>query len=271
MRTESLAQQWKYVHRGGMNCKFERGGDMSASHISFQQPANFGTTSLPANSLDEARMTRVAAKLVRLAPKPGAVVYVDVSPLPVLLSGSRAFVFSAFDACTHLQVARIYLTDSLTSVADFTGFIQVKFPFSISRIRTATMEPFWIEPLTATVQRFTNHLAAQGILHVLVSDRSQDDLFSLFDHLTFVHQAGSSHRPPVISQLVGELIAFLYFHNNNRTMVSLNGKTPVEKLKSFSGNEEISSFDPFSSEPLRFESHVRPSRESQNALAGISA
>jgi hypothetical protein len=190
--------------------------------------------------------------LYRLAPKPGDLVYLDSSNLPFQLGDMRPTVFSAFDICTHIQIARIYLTNSFASAVDFLDFARRRLPFRISRVRFAAKGPFWVDPLTSPIQRFTNHLETQGILHVVVTDRSQDDFFSVFDHLTFVHQAGSSHRSPAIPELVGELIAFLYFHNNNRPMASLKGKTPVEKLKTFPGLKVVQSFDPFAPEQVHF-------------------
>ncbi len=221
--------------------------------------------------LGEAKMARLASMLNRLAPKPGSLVYLDSAHLPLQLGGMRPTVFSAFDACTHIQIARIYLTDSFASAADFLDFARRKLPFGISRIRTAAKDPFWVNPLASSNQRFTSHLEAQGILQMVVTDRSQDDLFSLFDHLTFVHQAGSSNRAPAIPELVGELIAFLYFHNNNRTMASLKEQTPVGKLKLFPGFEDVLSFDPFAPEPLRSELRTAPASNIKDVPERISA
>ncbi len=231
-----------------------------------------GSQGLPSNgALGEIKMTRLASMLNRLAPKPGALVYLDSANLSIQLGDLRPTVFSAFDACTHLQIARIYLTDSFASAADFLEFARRKVPFGISRVRTALKDPFWIDPLVSPIQRFTSHLEAQGILHMVVADRSQDDFFSVFDHLTFIHQAGSSNRSPAIPELVGDLIAYLYFHNNNRAMASLKGKTPLEKLKSFPGFEAIQSFDPFAPEPVHFETRTTPPVKAQEVVERISA
>lgn len=226
---------------------------------------------LPNGTTDEAKMARLASMLNRLAPKPGALVYLDSANLSFQLGDMRPTVFSAFDACTHIQIARIYLTDSFTSAADFLDFARRKLPFGISRIRTAAKDPFWVDPLASPIQRFTSHLEAQGILQIVVADRSQDDFFSVFDHLTFVHQAGSSRRSPAIPELVGELIAYLYFHNNNRPMASLKGKTPLQKLKSFPGFEEVRSFDPFALEPVRSGPHTPNVVDARDAAERISA
>jgi hypothetical protein len=203
---------------------------------------------LSLNTADEAKMVRLAATLKRVAPKPGSLVYLDSAMLPFPIGDMETAVFSAFDACTHLQVARVYLTNSFASAADFLEFLHKKFPFGISRIRTTAKDPFWSEPGNSTLQRFTNHLEAQGIIHTVIDDGSRDDFYSLFDHLTFVHQAGNCQRRPKISEIIGELIAFLHFHNNSRTMASLSGKTPIEKMRTFPGLEEIQSFDPFAIE-----------------------
>jgi len=231
-----------------------------------------GSQTTPSDGgLGEAKMARLASLLYRIAPKPGAVVYLDSVNLPIQVGGLQPVVFSAFDACTHIQIARIYLTNSFASAADFLDFTRRKLPFSISRIRTAAKEPFWVDPLVSPSQRFTSHLEAQGILHLVVTDRSQDDFFSVFDHLTFVHQAGSTNRSPAIPELVGELIAYLYFHNNNRTMASLKGTTPLEKLKLFPGYEEVLSFDPFAPEPTRSEPRTTPIPNSRDVSERISA
>jgi hypothetical protein len=231
-----------------------------------------GSQGVPSNgAIGEAKMARLASMLYRIAPKPGAVVYLDSANLPIQVGDMRPVVFSAFDACTHIQIARIYLTDSFASAADFLDFARRKLPFGISRIRTAAKNPFWVDPLASPNQRFTSHLEAQGILHMVVADRSQDDFFSVFDHLTFIHQAGSSHRSPAIPELVGELIAYLYFHNNNRTMASLKGKTPLEKLKLFPGYEEVLSFDPFAPEPTRSEPRTPPIVNTRDVAERISA
>jgi len=207
------------------------------------------TTPLRPDAPGEAKMVRLAATLKRLAPKPGSILYLDSAVLPFPVDNMQPTVFSAFDTCTHLQVGRIYLTNTFASAADFLEFLHRKLPFGISRIRTTAKDPFWSEPGASPLQRFRSHLEAQGILHTLIEDGSQDDFYSLFNHLTFIHQAGSSDRRPKISELIGELIAYLYFHNNNRTMASLQGKTPLEKLRMFPGLEEFQAFDPFAIEP----------------------
>lgn len=240
--------------------------------LTVAHPRADGGQDLVSNTeIGEAKMSRLASTLNRLAPKPGTLVYLDSSALPIRLGELQPTVFSAFDACTHIQVARIYLTDSFASAADFLEFARKKFPFVISRIRTGAKEPFWSDPLASPIQRFKSHLEAQGILHMVVADRSRDDFFSVFDHLTFVHQAGSSHRAPAIPDLVGELIAYLFFHNNNRAMASLKGKTPLEKLKLFSGFEGIVSFDPFAPEPVRSEPHTSPDANPRDVAERISA
>lgn len=231
-----------------------------------------GSKGLPSNgTLGEAKIARLASVLDRLAPKPGSLVYLDSAKLPFQFGGVRPSVFSAFDTCTHIQIARIYPTESYASATDFLEFTARKLPFTISRIRTAAKSPFWIASSTTPSQRFTAHLEAQGILHMVVPDRSQDDFFSVFDHLTFVHQAGSSNRSPAIPEVVGELIAYLDFHNNNRTMASLKGRTPLEKLKTFPGYLEVQSFDPFAPAPVRFNPRTQSPVNSQDVIETISA
>lgn len=226
---------------------------------------------LSLNTAGEAKMVRLAATLKRVAPKPGSLVYLDSAMLPFPVGNMETVVFSAFDSCTHLQVARVYLTNTFASAVDFLEFLHRKFPFAISRVRTTAKDPFWNEPGQSTLQRFTNHLEAQGMIHTVIGDGSQDDFYALFDHLTFVHQAGNPLRRPKISEIIGELIAFLHFHNNSRTMASLSGKTPIEKMRTFPGLEEIQSFDPFAIESNQNEPRTKPTEQSQTNIDRISA
>ena len=194
------------------------------------------------------KMSRVGSVLGRLAPKPGSLVYLTSGKVSLRANGSEAVVFSAFDASTHLQVARVYLTESFASAVDFVDFIRQKFPFSISRIRTMSDSPFLLDPLRPKGQRFTAHLEAQGVVHSMLDDLSRDDLFSVFIQLAFTHSSDGPLQFNNNQELMREFITYLFYHNNCRTFPSLKGWTPIQKLSSYDGFEDIESFDPFAIE-----------------------
>jgi hypothetical protein len=191
------------------------------------------------------RMSRLASTVDRLATRPGALIYLGRAKLTCQLVGIEPVVFSAFDASTHLQVARIYLTQTFASAVDFLNFIRQKFSFRIGRIRTAEEEPFYVESPPSVRQRFSSHLEAEGILHSIVSDQSTDDLFAVFTQLSFAQVVAKSGRRLEEPSIMREFISYLYDHNNYKELPTLKGKTPLEKLKLFGGFDELESFDPF--------------------------
>jgi hypothetical protein len=191
------------------------------------------------------KMARLGSMLSRIAPKPGALVFLSSGRLSCKLNGTETVVFSAFDASTHLQIARIYFAETFTSAVDFVDFVRRKFPFSISRIRTSLESPFLIDSGRPTGERFTSHLEAQGVVHSMIADLSRDDLFSVFTRLSFVRVAGDSTQYSDGQDLMSEFITYLFYHNNYRTLPSLKGWTPIKKLNSFEGYEDVEAFDPY--------------------------
>jgi hypothetical protein len=194
---------------------------------------------------DMTKMARLGSMLGRIAPKPGALVFLSSGRPSCKLNGTETVVFSAFDASTHLQIARVYFSETFASAVDFVDFIRRKFPFSISRIRTSMESPFLIDSGRPTGERFTSHLEAQGVVHSMIGDLSRDDLFSVFTQLSFVRVAGDSQQYSSNQDLMSEFITYLFYHNNYRTLPSLKGWTPVQKLNSFDGYEAVESFDPY--------------------------
>ncbi len=196
------------------------------------------------DQMDMEQMIRLATTVERMAPGPGFLVYVETSRLSCLLHKLEPVVFSAFDANTHLQIARIYLTNTLASALDFTEFILKRFPFPIAQIRTLAETPFYIRIKPPTQQRFSNHLAMRGVLHSLMTDRSWDQLFSMLSKFSFSSFSTGSPMSIPAEKLTSEFSNFLFYHNNRRMLSSLQGRTPLQKLRSFKGFDQLSSFDP---------------------------
>jgi hypothetical protein len=51
--------------------------------------------------------------------------------------------------------------------------------------------------------------------------------------------------------LLVDLQQFLFFHNNHRSLPTLEGKTPVDKLRSFDIYRNLKTFDPGQESPGR--------------------
>ena len=196
------------------------------------------------NSLDPARLAMI---LDHTAPRPGSVVYMESAKLPCLVDSREPILFTAIDANTHLQISRIYLSNSYTSAVDFLAFARLHFPFSMSRVRTCAVSPFYIEPNPEIAPRFSNHLEAQGLLHTVISDPARDEVTGLLSAFSYVHVAPHADALTSMQELMREFITYLYYHNNHLRLPSLKGRTPLEKLHSFDGYDELNSFDPFAS------------------------
>jgi hypothetical protein len=164
--------------------------------------------------------------------------------LPCRLNDLDAVVFSAFDASTHLQIARIYLTNTLASALDFAEFFLHKFPFPVKQIRTLTENPFYLAQHPATEQRFSNHLAVRGVLHSCCVSASRDPIFTLASTLVF-SPLSTAPANASLEELSNEFSNFLFYHNNRRLLSSLQSRTPLQKLKTFAGFAHLDSFDPF--------------------------
>ena len=88
------------------------------SHILGHQNEKSAPTTLPWSELGQGGLGRVAQRrsIVDLvAPTPGFLVYVESTKLSNQVNEIEPMVFSAIDANTHLQIARLYLTPSFAS------------------------------------------------------------------------------------------------------------------------------------------------------------
>ncbi|MEX0736186.1 MAG: hypothetical protein WD182_02010, partial [Bacteroidota bacterium] len=146
------------------------------------------------------------------------------------------------------QVARLYLTTTVGSSVEFLDFLSRKFPFPISEIRTSGNSPFTNSTKLQANHPFTSTAAAQGILHSVVPDPREDDLLSILSKLTFGGFFEGSIDYSAEQRLMRELINFLFFHNNHRSLPSLGGISPIQKLKLFQGFGHLHVFDPYAVE-----------------------
>lgn len=212
----------------------------------------------------QAYLRNIALAIDEVAPKPGALVYVQVRKLPVRISGLEPVVFSAIDVSTHLQVAQLYLAMTTAAAVSFVDFAADSFPFPLSHIRTRDQSPFQNISSDASRLDFTVMMARRGYVHSIMADPSKDALFSIISRLMSGGTTEDSFVPANGDALQRELTRFLFFHNNYRCIPWLEGKTPLQKLKTFAGFEHIHTFDP------NAEDKARPERRNSEALAWIN-
>ncbi len=180
-----------------------------------------------------------------VAPTPGFLVYVESSRLSNQVNEIEPMVFSAIDANTHLQIARLYLTESFASAIDFVEFALSRFPFPILQIWTVDEAPFYISSNLPTRQRFSEFLQAHMVHHSVMSRPLHDELYPHLSKFTFARMAAGSLNRISSDELMDGLSSYLLIHNNYRELPSLQGRTPLQKLHSFERFKQLYSFDPF--------------------------
>ncbi|MBM4159557.1 MAG: hypothetical protein FJ217_00510 [Ignavibacteria bacterium] len=190
------------------------------------------------------RANQIAAAIDTIAPRPGAMVYMMARPLANPRGDLQPVVFSALDVNTHLQVAQLYLTLTFASAVDFLEFAREKYPFPIAHVRTPAEEPFSNSASNGRALEFGRLAEERGIHHTAMKDPSNEQLFILLSRLTFGGLLAGSVNFHSERVLVRDLMNFLFFHNNHRSIPSLAGKTPLQKLKT-TGCHHLRAFDPF--------------------------
>jgi len=189
-------------------------------------------------------LQRIASTLDEIAPTPGLIVCLYARPLTFRLNGLEPVIFSAIDCSTQLQVAEAYHSLTTAAALLFIDFVAQTFPFPISQVRTTAERPFH-NPAGPDFHRdFSALVAERGLIHTLVSDPSRDALTSITSKLVFggISEGTSLHLST--QGLQAQLDHFLLFHNNHRSVPWLDGKTPVQKLRTFEGFSKLRSFNP---------------------------
>jgi hypothetical protein len=188
---------------------------------------------------------RLALTADTIAPEPGSLVYLFAERLASSNDDFNPCVFSAIDACTCLQIARLYMTWTFASAVDILSFAVELYPFQIRRVRTLASGPFYRPSIPEGSHEFARIAEKHGINHSLITDPARDDLYQVVSKFAF--HGVIEGRPDRESELrvVKSLADFLFFHNNQRSLPSLDGRTPLEKLHSFAGHDRMRYFDPF--------------------------
>jgi hypothetical protein len=204
------------------------------------------------------RAKRLTLAIDATAPEPGSLVYLFAERLAPGSDELNPSVFSAIDACTHLQVARLYVTWTFASAVDFLSFACEQFPFEIRRVRTLASGPFLRPTTPEGNHEFARIARDRGISHSLITDDPGDELYQVVSKLVFRGIFEDQVDRQAELRAVKALANFLFFHNNKRSLPSLGGKTPLQKLNSFGGHDRLRYFDPFVSPPMLAR---RPPRE----------
>jgi len=191
------------------------------------------------------RVKRLTLAIDATAPEPGSLVYLFAEKLACGSDELNPSVFSAIDACTHLQVARLYMTWTFASAVDFLSFAGELFPFQIRRVRTLASGPFYRPTIPEGNHEFARIAQDHGISHSLITDAPRDELYQVVSKLVFQGIFDGQADRQAELRVVKALADFLFFHNNKRLLPSLGGKTPLQKLNSFAGYDRLRYFDPF--------------------------
>ncbi|HEX9615446.1 MAG TPA: hypothetical protein VGA55_08055 [Bacteroidota bacterium] len=168
---------------------------------------------------------------------PGRKILVQARRLPRKGSSFDSLLLSAIDVATHLQLARIYFVSSLAATIDFFEYLGRAYPFAVKEIVTR------INPESDTSRVEDEHrlaLAAQrcGFRYRDIEMNDGDGLRDLEQYFfpdTADH--GEDQRPAQLAQ-------FLFFHNNDRPLPTLCGRTPIQSLRNFPAFRRLVVFDP---------------------------
>ena len=191
------------------------------------------------------QMSELICAIHEIAAEPGKLVIVDVKRLSYHWDGWQPILFSAIDICTHLQIGRMYLTPTQASTIDFLEFLTAQYPFSIHEIRT-NADPLFISPVSLqTDHQFTIEAKKKGIFHSVVLDPADHPIVRVVSKYLFGGAFEGNLDEASKESVMAGLVNFLFFHNNHRSLASLGGLTPLQKLNSFHGYEDIPWFDPY--------------------------
>lgn len=185
----------------------------------------------------------------RVAPRPGSKLYMEARRLNCRWYGLQPMLFSAIDLCSHLQVARVYLTQTVASAVDFLDFVVASYPFAIREVYTPPDLWFCDPVVPQVIHRFSRECALRNMVHTVLSNPSQDVIIRKL-RAYFYHTLLESSEEGTSEQLmIPDLRNHLLVHNNFTALDTIAGQVPVEKLQTFSGFESIEQFDPYDIKP----------------------
>lgn len=193
------------------------------------------------------KIEKIIELIEQTAPRPGRLVYLTARQLPFLVHGLPPLLLISFDVCTHLQLARVYLTPTTASAIDFLSYIGNEYPFSIEEIRTLAVPPFCASSEAPYDSRFSMHAKRHGIAHSVLQTKRDDIVFYFLNPM--IYQGEVNCADPVDEdQILHSIQRALFFHNNQRVLPTLRGRTPLQRLHMFDGFGHIVVFNPGSAD-----------------------
>lgn len=200
-----------------------------------------GTSAVRVRDFEEA--------IERVAPMPGSKLYMEARRLNCRWYGLQPMLFSAIDLCSHLQVARVYLTQTVASAVDFLDFLVASYPFAIREVYTPPDLWFCDPVVPQVIHRFSRECALRNTVHSVLSNPSQDAIIRRL-RAYFYHTVLESSEEGASEQLmIPDLRNHLLVHNNFASLDTIGGQVPIDKLRTFSGFESVEQFDPYAPKP----------------------
>jgi hypothetical protein len=189
-------------------------------------------------------LKEIKRDILERGPEPGKLVLVHALQISRPSSTFDSVILSAMDLHTHLQVGRMYFVSSLAATIDFLYFLEKAFPFPIEEIRTDDHYLFAPGGVSQQEHRFTLAAHQVGIRHSIrdIHDMSVESLLRWYFFRDGRHEISETSIDE--AALPDELDKFLYFHNNHRSLPTIGGKTPVERLRSHKAFREFETFNP---------------------------
>lgn len=181
--------------------------------------------------------------------EPGEVAQMDVKYAFLSHSGYWFYQYSAIDYLTDIAYADIYEIQSNLEGVLFTNSLVEFFPFEVRGIQTDNHSTFTnrytgyqksTDPSCPRLHCFDLNCQKLGITHYLIDKGkpAQNGKVERF-HRTCEDQFYQKEIFKDLNSARKKLRDFLYYYNNERENLGLDGLTPLEKLQSFPQYERV--------------------------------
>lgn len=190
-------------------------------------------------------------ELDKYASYPGVLVYLESKQLQHPWYGLQPMLFTCIDLFSLLQTARLYLTHTIASAIDFFDFAMSSFPFRVQKVCTPPDRWLLHGPFAGATNRFSEAATARGVVHSMTSEPLTSVIVNevrpyLFDGLleSLLQDSGET-------DINAHLRSFLLVHNNYKSLPTIGGVAPVQRLRECPEFHDVLSFDPLTNLPGR--------------------
>ena len=206
--------------------------------------------------MSPARRRRAKPKRYRrtfVVPRPGDRVQLDVQWVPYLVEGRPLYQFTASDCCTRLRLVSLAEEMTIPTAKAFAQYVLSPFPFAVRLVQTDNDSIFthWYTagpktPLDRPVRAhpFTLMVESCGARHRLIPPRTP----RLNGRVERSHQTADTEfynlqRYATRAELQRAFARWLYHYNHARlhTGTGMQGRTPLQVLRSFAEYKAIKS------------------------------